>query len=117
MRASQEEEKKGPEYVIVNYEAPQKRTKSVRGRKADVAKGNKTLQKELDDKRFDLQAKHIDRMQEMNTRQKLQMKNACKSLMKVDEYLSSREGGNVEQVAALNDALTDLRDALNMLNT
>lgn len=79
--------------------------------------GNKLLQKELDDKRFDLQAKHIDRMTEMNTRQKLQMKNACKSLMKVDEFLSAREGKNLDEVAELNEALTDLRDALNMLNT
>ena len=48
------------------------------------------------------------------------MKNACKNLLKVDEYLGNlsnkKPGKEINQIK-LNAALTDLRDALNMLNS
>ena len=46
------------------------------------------------------------------------MKNACKNLMKVDEFMVKLQEGNkkVDQ-DKLNRSLTDLRDALNMLNS
>ena len=48
------------------------------------------------------------------------MRNACKNLMKVDEFLTSLQGvRQTKQIdsAELNGAITDLRDALNMLNS
>ena len=44
------------------------------------------------------------------------MRNACKNLLKVDEYLAGlQEGRKRQDEAKLNAAITDLRDALNML--
>lgn len=47
-----------------------------------------------------------------------QMRNACKNLLKVDEFLMSlqdQQRGGKADPAKLNRAITDLRDALNML--
>ena len=61
-----------------------------------------------------------ERLREQSTLQKYQMRNACKNLMKVDEFLgdlqAKRSGRGLDQ-AKLNGAITDLRDALNMLNS
>ena len=57
---------------------------------------------------------------EQNRLQKMQMKNACKNLVKVDEFISGIQGkkaGKPIDSDKLNEALTDLRDALNMLNS
>jgi hypothetical protein len=61
-----------------------------------------------------------ERLREQSTLQKCQMRNACKNLMKVDEFLgdlqAKRSGRSLDQTK-LNGAITDLRDALNMLNS
>ena len=46
------------------------------------------------------------------------MKNCSKNLMKVDEFLGQVQAkrGRVNDVNKLNDIITDLRDALNMLS-
>ena len=48
------------------------------------------------------------------------MRNACKNLMKVDEFmgdLQAKRSSKAIDPAKLNAAITDLRDALNMLNS
>ena len=44
------------------------------------------------------------------------MKNAIKNLMKVDEFLTKTERENKVDPLQINEAITDIRDALNMLN-
>ena len=48
------------------------------------------------------------------------MKNACKTLMKVDEFLldilQQKKKNSMPDTNKINQALTDLRDAVNMLN-
>lgn len=49
-----------------------------------------------------------------------QMRNACKNLLKVDEFLNSlqdQKRSAKPDPAKLNRAITDLRDALNMLKS
>ena len=52
-------------------------------------------------------------------KRKIQMKNASKNLMKVDEFLYNLQiktkNDKIDQ-EKLNEAITDLRDAINMLN-
>jgi len=64
--------------------------------------------------------RELERLREQSTLQKCQMRNACKNLMKVDEFLgdlqAKRSGRSLDQTK-LNGAITDLRDALNMLNS
>ena len=60
-----------------------------------------------------------ERLTEEIARRKIQIKNATKNLMKVDEFLVSiqtaQKGAQIDP-NKLNYALTDLRDAINMLN-
>ena len=48
------------------------------------------------------------------------MRNACKNLLKVDEFLgnlANKQPGKELNQTKINAALTDLRDALNMLDS
>jgi len=65
---------------------------------------------------------NLDRMEEAVSKQKFQMRNASKNLMKVDEYLGglqSKSKGKMStaEYTKLNSMITDLRDAMNMLST
>ena len=60
-----------------------------------------------------------ERLTEEIARRNIQIKNATKNLLKVDEFLMSiqtAQKGQQIDPNKLNYALTDLRDAVNMLN-
>lgn len=75
------------------FEVVQHPDRPAEERKGSIVKkskniSNKQLAQQFDTAKFNLQANHIERLTEVNMRQKHQMKNATKNLMKVDEFLA-----------------------------
>jgi hypothetical protein len=66
-----------------------------------------------------LKQSDMDALIEQNRLLKFQMRNSCKMLMKVDEFMTDLQGKKANKPVdstQLNSVITDLRDALNMLN-
>jgi hypothetical protein len=66
------------------------------------------------------QNSQMEQLQEQYRLQKFQIRNACKNLMQVDEFMMTLQDvkrGDVIDSKRLNESLTDLRDAINMLNS
>ena len=61
----------------------------------------------------------LDKVQVKSEKQKLQIRNATRNLTRVDEFLGDLQGKksakDIDQ-SKLNKVITELRDAVNMLN-